>query len=172
MFSSLLLALVPIANSARDPKWRSVSPLIALGCAAIVWAISPVVAKTFYTRNHLFIVAAVVSASLLISTCYLLRIIYRVHPRGWVPAAIWIGLTCLVPVIFDCGAWILGPSDDNFIMTGISSFSPIGALAMSFDSAWIDLIGGLTGQAVLAAGWVLLFYVSGRRKNRPANLPA
>src|SRR5207248_3045357 len=123
-----------VANAARDRRWRHISPWIALLCGLIISTLS--VSQWHQMRNPpvraMALTTAVIVAFLLL-ICYLLRIIYRVSPRGGVLVFIVIAITWVAPILADYARWQLSPSLEDFQPTAISASSPVAVLTMIWD---------------------------------------
>lgn len=168
LFASMLVALAPLANAARDRRWTAFSPLVALACAGVCSALviwpteqsSPV--RPFALWGTVAILAA-----FMLSLCYLLRMVYRITDHGWVMATIWIFLLNLLPILVDLGRWSASQSGSDYEISEISAFSPIFALIMIWSDSNASVLKGVGFQVGVAAALGTVFYLSGRRR-RPA----
>jgi hypothetical protein len=178
MVSAMIVALVAIANSARDPRTAKWSPLIALLCAGIILIMTITfvgpVDRLELKQNLLpmspqpqisIIQTALVVCAFTITLCFVLRIIYRFTQSGWQFAAIWIVIASAGPIMLDYAAWTARQTYDPFEMTALSAASPVGALVMSWSGRpGVDLTFPLAVQWIIAATFAAAFYATRKRR--------
>jgi hypothetical protein len=178
MVSAMIVALVAIANSARDPRIAKWSPLIALLCAAIIMImtftfVGPVdrlaLNQTLLPMSPQPEVSiaqtALVVCAFTITLCFVLRIIYRFTQAGWFYAAIWIVFSCASPLMLDYAAWTARETYDPFQITALSAVSPIGSLVMIWSGRpVVDLTFPIAVQWIVAATFAVAFYATRKRR--------
>jgi hypothetical protein len=178
MVSAMIVALVAIANSARDPRTAKWSPLIALLCAAIILIMTSTfvgpVNRLALNQTWLpmspqpqisIIQTTLVVCAFTITLCFVLRIIYRFTQAGWFYAAIWIVFFCAGPMMLDYAAWTARETYDPFEMTSLSAASPIGSLVMIWAGrAPPDLTIAIAVQWIVVATLAMIFYATQKRR--------
>lgn len=165
IISSMLIAVVPIANTVRHPRAEKISPLIALACAAVIattFCMLPLPATRFYPVVSS---AAVVLVCFCVGLCMLLRTI-----RGWsmmtAVTIVWLLLLWLGPIVIDFVRYASSDATRSFHPTVISGFSPVGALANLLNDGEFDVMPGVVFQVLLCGGMILLYLIT--RKTRPS----
>lgn len=161
--SAMLLAAVPIANAARDPRRRAVSPLVAAACAAIILVLCVPMRQQIDAYTWAVAGTALVLVAYAISLCFLLRIVYRVTPRGIGIATAWVLLSWFVPFIGEYFQWLMLDTNTDYALTSIGGFSPVGALIVLWNELDVNIDAGLAFQCGLALLWALIYGVTRTR---------
>jgi len=188
LLSSMLLALTPIAGSARahcqwaarvpnDPRHtrRPVPlPLVAVAATAIVLCLTCVEFSAGPTGELVSRVlrTALVVFLFLLSAGYLLQVLIRCGIRPVAPVLIWLALTWLGPLLIDVARHgVLEDNPFSPILMTISTCSPLGTLLQTWlpsDSARSAPVSATLGIAVQALVAVVFFLLDARtRRTRP-----
>lgn len=165
MASAMLLALAPVANAARDRRWRDLSILVAVVAAAIILG-QCLAMRDWGAWKWEVGATAIVLVSFTVAVCFVLRTVYRVSARGWPIALGWIILMWLIPLAIDTIRWALSLTQDQYQMSVMAGCSPIGALIIIWDDR-LDIriaIPGLLFQGCCALAWVIIFHTTQRRR--------
>jgi hypothetical protein len=158
--SSLLLALVPVSSAAwLEREWerrhrladvslhkRAVSPLAVVLLAVLIILALPVVGQNLdridFRHAHL-LETSLSAAFFLLSSLYLLRILYRVTTRVLIPMLALIVVTWAFPYLIDIARYAAVGDLNTEILTWISTCSPIGMLAAIWNDRNVVLWPGL-----------------------------
>lgn len=173
--AALLIALVPVAGSARMAvQWHRIAataggravhrpappPLVALLATVIVPAVLFGATRDREWRPAV-VPVVVVSGAFLFTSSYLLRYFYLRNLRAAVWMAFWLIVTWLLPLGAD--ALRNNFSDDLNPKPLFSLLSPIGALINVWDDNRSDAWFGLAVQGVLAVAAGVIFYSAARQ---------
>lgn len=173
--SAVVVALVPIANAARERHLRMSAPMLAALAGLLISGICLFLPELHQSDLPSVALTFTVLASFLVAVSYLLQIAYRVMRRAWAIGIAWLFIMWVVPVLVDFAMWSLRDDGTEYEMTIATAISPIGSLVI----LWTDeltsdphriLAVGIAVQVALAIGCMLLFHFTQRRPHAAARI--
>jgi hypothetical protein len=182
--ASMLLAIVPIASSARANRdyhrdriagsirrpplstWITTLLAFALICAFLKFPPpTQALEKSTLIQTALILLASLGSLALLFRWGYL------VTSKLWIIAVIWLVLLWILPLVGDAIHRAFSIQQDSSLGI-VATLSPIGALILTWDNRKISAVPGIAFQFAMALLPATLYFNTARRIARKTNTPA
>lgn len=172
IFSSMALGIIPVANSARQYAHSARPIIVALACATLILPLT-LLGEKAASFHEAIVSTAVVLICFFVTISYLLRIVYRITPRGWPFMIGWLMASNALPLIGDLFYWGFVGLNESFNPSIITCFSPIGAIVSAWTGQPTYLQNGVVVQVIITALSAIVYHATNRRrKSSPAEIAA